>query len=482
MQMTSEDAQLIPLGIRFLGKQRRKLAFWTNIHFFGVVLLGTIAAVCTGGLAAYRTSPFNVDLAALSALVGLIAALLDTAIAEFVIRPAKQQLAALENTMESRLFGLYASTQASFSPEEMETDRPLDDDSQLFGSPSAYYYRLISAPRIVKTVLALKMGCWNSEDWLRFNIACIFFATGAALLLHVAAFYLLSRGYGFIPSLRDWTVSLVGPIAPLASYILREGKRALDAANASRGHRVEADNIWRGMINGDYTLEEIGRRTQHLAVGLLNARAEQPVFPGWGYRKHFISKSRARRSAFDSRLSEFNAARVRIEPLLTNFRVAICGSRPDGIAGPLWEGVIDTLAQALVEVPCVVIHGPKGAGAEVLIRLFNTYQVTRVKSSIAYLERRQIIENANVILAVGGAEGTGVELSLARQLNNLFIAIPLAGGVTSDATVVTASLASASKSSRKLKTAIRAVHLATSAEELKDPLIKVLTELKNAYE
>jgi SLOG cluster4 family len=76
----------------------------------------------------------------------------------------------------------------------------------------------------------------------------------------------------------------------------------------------------------------------------------------------------------------------------------------------------------------LVSHGPVGVGIEVMTYVADHYAPPDFARAIGLFGHRNVVQNAEVIIVIGGGSGTQVELDLALAMRKRIIALPSSGG------------------------------------------------------
>ena len=113
-----------------------------------------------------------------------------------------------------------------------------------------------------------------------------------------------------------------------------------------------------------------------------------------------------------------------------------------------------------------------------MLRLYNSYQSTHLKSVTAHLERKRIVSEADAVLVVGGGEGTKIEVLLARQYERVVIAIPQSGGYSTQL-AKHGVIQGHQKITAKLSEGAALLASASSDRDLQLALSDLLKELRN---
>lgn len=134
----------------------------------------------------------------------------------------------------------------------------------------------------------------------------------------------------------------------------------------------------------------------------------------------------------DAPLSQFAAATLTDlnGPSGPRLSVSLCGSRNGETDRQLIDELIPGLARLVLVQQWAVTHGPVGLGIEVMTYLADRYQPPATRAAIGTLGHRNVVADADVVLAVGGGNGTAIELDLAVALGKRVIPMPRAGGAT----------------------------------------------------
>ncbi|MFD0883447.1 helix-turn-helix domain-containing protein [Streptosporangium algeriense] len=115
-------------------------------------------------------------------------------------------------------------------------------------------------------------------------------------------------------------------------------------------------------------------------------------------------------------------------PRPTGPRLAICGSRAPGTDPRAIDSVVPHLARLLAVRPYRLNHGPVGIGIEIATYIADHYAPPGQGAAIGIFGHRNVIGDADLIVAIGGAAGTATELDLAITMRKPVIAIAACGG------------------------------------------------------
>lgn len=110
-------------------------------------------------------------------------------------------------------------------------------------------------------------------------------------------------------------------------------------------------------------------------------------------------------------------------------RLAICGSRaPDTEAGVI-DAAVRCLARLVMSQGYKVSHGPVGVGIEVMTYIADHYRPPGFTVAIGLFGHRNIIQDVEYVIVLGGAVGTQAEIDLAVSMVKKIIPLPSSGGV-----------------------------------------------------
>jgi len=109
-------------------------------------------------------------------------------------------------------------------------------------------------------------------------------------------------------------------------------------------------------------------------------------------------------------------------------RIAICGSRAPGTHDEIINAAIQALARFVMAGGYVVSHGPVGIGIEVMTFVADHYAPADFARAIGLFGHRNVVQNAEVIVVIGGGPGTQIEIDLALSMNKRVVALPSSGG------------------------------------------------------
>ncbi|MEV6523434.1 hypothetical protein AB0M43_15905 [Longispora sp. NPDC051575] len=111
--------------------------------------------------------------------------------------------------------------------------------------------------------------------------------------------------------------------------------------------------------------------------------------------------------------------------------IAICGSRAANTDESLIDASVRALSVLLMRRRCVVNHGPVGVGIEVMTYLADHFRPPSLTGVTGIFGRPNVIRNADLILVVGGAQGTLDEANLALASGKVVVPFPASGGTAS---------------------------------------------------
>lgn len=118
------------------------------------------------------------------------------------------------------------------------------------------------------------------------------------------------------------------------------------------------------------------------------------------------------------------AATAEPEPV----RVAICGSRAPDTNASVIDAAVRCLARLVMSQGYKVSHGPVGVGIEVMTYIADHYRPPDVARAIGLFGHRNVIQDAEFVIVVGGAPGTQTEIDLALSMGKKIIPLPSSGG------------------------------------------------------
>lgn len=73
-------------------------------------------------------------------------------------------------------------------------------------------------------------------------------------------------------------------------------------------------------------------------------------------------------------------------------------------------------------------HGPVGVGIEVMTYIGDHYRPPDLQATVAHFGRSNVVKNADLVLVVGGGQGTRIEVDLAIAMGKQIIPFPASGG------------------------------------------------------
>ncbi|HWD09182.1 MAG TPA: hypothetical protein VHA57_08815 [Actinomycetota bacterium] len=111
------------------------------------------------------------------------------------------------------------------------------------------------------------------------------------------------------------------------------------------------------------------------------------------------------------------------EPKLT-----ISGSRAEGTDARLLDEAVRSLGQLLVQRRCRVTHGPVGVGVEVITHIADHYRPPALGAVTGVFGRPNVVRDADLVLILGGGEGTLAEFELAASMGKTIAPWPATGG------------------------------------------------------
>lgn len=113
---------------------------------------------------------------------------------------------------------------------------------------------------------------------------------------------------------------------------------------------------------------------------------------------------------------------------LSSTRVAICGSRAEGVNGSVVDAAVRSLARLVMVRHLRVNHGPVGVGIEVMTHIANHYQPPGLRAAVAIFGHRNVVFDADFAIFVGGGSGTRAEADLALSMRKRIIPYGASGG------------------------------------------------------
>lgn len=109
-------------------------------------------------------------------------------------------------------------------------------------------------------------------------------------------------------------------------------------------------------------------------------------------------------------------------------RVAICGSRAPDTDASVIDAAVRCLARLVMSQGYKVSHGPVGVGIEVMTYIADQYRPPDVALAAGLFGHRNVIQDAEFVIVLGGAAGTQAEIDLALSMGKKIITLPSSGG------------------------------------------------------
>jgi hypothetical protein len=108
--------------------------------------------------------------------------------------------------------------------------------------------------------------------------------------------------------------------------------------------------------------------------------------------------------------------------------IAICGSRAPDTDASVIDAAVRCLARLVMSKGYQVTHGPVGVGIEVMTYIADQYRPPDVALALGLFGHRNVIQDAQYVIVLGGASGTQTEIDLALSMGKKIIALPCSGG------------------------------------------------------
>lgn len=96
--------------------------------------------------------------------------------------------------------------------------------------------------------------------------------------------------------------------------------------------------------------------------------------------------------------------------------LVISGSRAPGCDNDLLDETVAALSRFVAFSRVVVNHGPVGLGIEVVTYVADQFRPAGFSASTARFGRENVVHGADLMIVVGGASGTAVEVTIAQAL------------------------------------------------------------------
>lgn len=113
----------------------------------------------------------------------------------------------------------------------------------------------------------------------------------------------------------------------------------------------------------------------------------------------------------------------------TGFQVLISGSRAQGTDVDLIDSTVPELARVMATIPAITArHGPVGIGIEVVTHLADHFRPAGFTMTPALFGHENVVTGADLMLVIGGATGTSVEVAIAERLGIPMIPFAATGG------------------------------------------------------
>lgn len=112
----------------------------------------------------------------------------------------------------------------------------------------------------------------------------------------------------------------------------------------------------------------------------------------------------------------------------TPVHVAICGSRAPDTDGSVIDAAVRCLARLVMSRNYRVSHGPIGVGIEIMTYIADQYRPPGTALAIGLFGHRNVIQDAEFVIVLGGGAGTQAEIDLALSMGKTIIALPASGG------------------------------------------------------
>ncbi|MBO2455438.1 hypothetical protein J4573_50755 [Actinomadura barringtoniae] len=115
-------------------------------------------------------------------------------------------------------------------------------------------------------------------------------------------------------------------------------------------------------------------------------------------------------------------------PVSEPVHIAICGSRAPDTDASVIDATVGCLARLVMSLGCTVSHGPVGVGIEVMTYIADQYRPPEFDLALGRFGHRNVIQDAEFVVVLGGAAGTQSEIDLALSMGKKVIALPSSGG------------------------------------------------------
>ncbi|MFD7072837.1 helix-turn-helix domain-containing protein [Nocardioides sp. NPDC059952] len=97
-------------------------------------------------------------------------------------------------------------------------------------------------------------------------------------------------------------------------------------------------------------------------------------------------------------------------------QLVISGSRSPGCDNDLLDETVAALSRFVAFSGVVVNHGPVGIGIEVVTYVADQFRPAGFSTSTARFGRENVVHGSDLMIVVGGASGTAIEVTIARAL------------------------------------------------------------------
>ncbi|WP_217919280.1 hypothetical protein [Actinomadura sp. BRA 177] len=92
------------------------------------------------------------------------------------------------------------------------------------------------------------------------------------------------------------------------------------------------------------------------------------------------------------------------------------------------DAAVRCLARLVMSRNYKVSHGPVGVGIEVMTYIADQYRPPDIALAIGLFGHRNVIQDAEFVIVLGGGAGTQAEIDLALSMGKPIIALPASGG------------------------------------------------------
>lgn len=92
------------------------------------------------------------------------------------------------------------------------------------------------------------------------------------------------------------------------------------------------------------------------------------------------------------------------------------------------DEAISALSRLLMNRQCEVDHGPMGVGIEVMTYIADHYRPPALRAALGLFGRYNVVRRADLVIFVGGAQGTQDEIDLSVCLGKRIVPFAASGG------------------------------------------------------